>query len=255
MLDLERDEQILAILKQSRACTVYELSQKLFVSPSTIRRDLTRMEQKGLITRTFGGALLKAGAANEDTSFYLREKESLPLKKALAKAAAEFLCDDCAIFVDSSSTALQMVSLLNDYKNIRIITNGLAIAGEVVSKTRHQVTLLGGDIQPASNSVLGSRAEAMLSSYHAQLAIMSTAGVDPAFGFSEATEQSADIKRLMHRNADKTIVMFDAGKIGRKNLAQSLSLAEADVIICSRALPDSYKEAAPDSLFIVASAS
>ena len=49
MLDLERDEQILEILQKRKACTVYELSQKLFVSESTVRRDLTRMEQKGLV--------------------------------------------------------------------------------------------------------------------------------------------------------------------------------------------------------------
>ena len=77
MLDLERNEQILAILKENKACTVYELSQKLFVSESTIRRDLSRMEQKGLVTRTFGGAILKSNPIMEDTSFFLREKENL----------------------------------------------------------------------------------------------------------------------------------------------------------------------------------
>lgn len=253
MLDLERDEQILSILKEKKACTVYELSQKLYVSESTVRRDLTRMEQKGLVTRTFGGAILKSSPNIEDTSFYLREKENLQVKRALARAAVEFIRDDSALFIDSSSTTLQIVSMLNDFKNLRIITNGLAIASELVSKTKHQVTLVGGDIQPASNSVLGSRAEAMMSGYHAQLAIMSTAGVDPEFGFSEATEACADLKRIMKANAEKTIVLFDETKMGRKNLAQSIQVGDADVIISSVPLTEEYKKSAPNTTFVVVS--
>ncbi len=253
MLDLERDEQILEILQKKKACTVYELSKQLFVSESTVRRDLTRMEQKGLVTRTFGGAILKSTPTIEETSFYLREKENLQVKRALVRAALPFIQEDSAIFLDSSSTTLQIVTMLNDFKNLRIITNGLAIANELVTKTKHQVTLVGGDIQPASNSVLGSRAEAMVSGYHAKLAIMSTAGVDPDFGFSEATEQSADLKRMMSDCAEKTIVLFDETKIDRKNLANAFPLEKADVIISSMPLSQAYKTKAPQSTFVVAS--
>ena len=96
MLDLERNEQILAILRENKACTVYELSQKLFVSESTIRRDLSRMEQKGLVTRTFGGAILKSNPIMEDTSFFLREKENLQDKRALVKEALPFIQNNMA---------------------------------------------------------------------------------------------------------------------------------------------------------------
>lgn len=253
MLDLERDEQILEILQKKKGCTVYELSKQLFVSESTVRRDLTRMEQKGLVTRTFGGAILKSTPTIEETSFYLREKENLQVKRSLVRAALPFIQEDSAIFLDSSSTTLQIVTMLNDFKNLRVITNGLAIANELVTKTKHQVTLVGGDIQPASNSVLGSRAEAMVSGYHAKLAIMSTAGVDPDFGFSEATEQSADLKRMMSDCAEKTIVLFDETKIDRKNLANAFPLEKADIIISSMPLSQAYKLKAPQSTFVVAS--
>ena len=253
MLDLERDEQILAILQKKKACTVYELSQKLYVSESTVRRDLTRMEQKGLVTRTFGGAILKSTPTIEETSFYLREKENLQVKRALARAALPFIREDSAIFLDSSSTTLQIATMLNDFKNLRLITNGLAIANELVTKTKHQVTLIGGDIQPASNSVLGSRAEAMIEGYHANLAIMSTAGIDPEFGFSEATEQGADVKKMMAKCSEKTIVMFDETKVDRKNLARTFPLEKANIIISSIPLSETYKSKAPESTFVIAS--
>ena len=120
MLDLERNEQILAILRENKACTVYELSQKLFVSESTIRRDLSRMEQKGLVTRTFGGAILKSNPIMEDTSFFLREKENLQDKRALVKEALPFIQNNMAIFVDSSTTCLQMATMLNEFSDLII---------------------------------------------------------------------------------------------------------------------------------------
>ena len=250
MLDVERDEQILALLQKKKAFTVYELAQTLFVSESTIRRDLARMEQKGLITRTFGGALLKSNPIIEDTSFFLREKESLQEKRALVKEATKYIQSNTAIFVDSSTTCLQMVSLLNDFVNLLIVTNGLVIANEIVSKTKHRVSLLGGEVQPSTNSVLGTKAENMAKTYHASLAIMSTSGVDLSFGLSEQTEQQAALKNIMRQNSDMTIVLADAKKIGKKSLAKTCDLKDIDVLITTGALSEAYQTAAPKTKFI-----
>lgn len=250
MLDLERNEQILAILKENKACTVYELSQKLFVSESTIRRDLSRMEQKGLVTRTFGGAILKSNPIMEDTSFFLREKENLQDKRALVKEALPFIQDNMAIFVDSSTTCLQMATMLNEFSDLIIITNGLALANELVTKTRHHVTLLGGDIQPAANSCLGSYAEAMVSEFHAALCILSTSGADAEFGFSEHRKDQAALKRLMIKNADQTIVLVDKKKIGKKCLAKTVGIDKVQAVITSGKVPDSFRQVAPETQFI-----
>jgi DeoR/GlpR family transcriptional regulator of sugar metabolism len=251
MLNSEREEKILSILGEKNACTVYELSEKLYVSESTIRRDLTSMEHRGLVTRTFGGVILKSGPSIEDTSFFLREKENLQEKRALVKEASAYIQSNSAIFIDSSTTCLQIVSLLNDFKNLLIITNGIMIANEIVAKTKHKVILLGGEIQPSTNSVLGTRAEEMLKCYHANLAILSTYNADPLFGFSEQTENQSFLKKIMIANAEKSIMLVAAEKVGKKALSKTCDVSDIDIVISEQELAPIYHEKAPETTFIV----
>jgi DeoR/GlpR family transcriptional regulator of sugar metabolism len=252
MLDLERDEKILAVLQEKTACTVYELSQVLYVSESTVRRDLSRMEQKGLITRTFGGAIIKSNPVFEDTSFFLREKENLQEKRALCRQAVSYIQSNTSLFIDSSTTCLQIASMLNDVKNLLIVTNGLMIANELVTRTKHRVTVLGGDIQPSTNSVLGSNAEKMLSGLHAALSILSSSAVDLHFGFSEQAEGQASLKKIMLANSDRSIFLIHDSKINKKSLAQTCAVKDASIIISTAAFPDEYLKAAPLTQFVVA---
>lgn len=250
MLDAERTEKILEILKVKNSCTVYDLANKLYTSESTIRRDLARMEQKGLITRTFGGAILKSNSNIEDSSFFLREKQNLKEKRALAREAVRFIEPNSAIFLDSSSTCLQLVTMLQQFKNLLVITNGLIVANELIIKTRHDVILLGGKIKASTNSVLGSAAEEMLRGYHASLCIMSTSGIDKDFGFSELTEEQARLKKIMIENSSKSIALVDTGKFNKKSLAHTCDIKDVSVIITNGPVPEDYKALAPKVEFI-----
>ncbi len=250
MLDVERAEAILEILKTKHSCTVYDLSMSLHTSESTIRRDLARMEQKGLIARTFGGAILKRDSSIDDSSFFLREKENLKEKRALAKEASKYIEPNSAIFLDSSSTCLQLVSILQSFKNILIITNGLIIANELISKTKHDVILLGGRIKPSTNSVLGGSTENMLKGYHASLCVMSTSGIDKEFGLSELTEEQSRLKKIMMENASKTIVLADIKKFDKKSLSHTCDIKDVSVIITNGEVDEEYKRLAPNVSFV-----
>lgn len=252
MIDSKRSEQILDILKAKNSVTVYDLATKLYTSESTIRRDLARMEQKGLVTRTFGGAILKSDSAIEDSSFLLREKQNIKEKRALAKEAVRFIEPNSALFLDSSSTCLQLVSMLSQFKNLLIITNGLIVANEIILRTKHDVILLGGKIKPSTNSVLGSSAEEMLRGYHASLCIMSTSGFDQEFGLSELTEEQARLKKIMIENSNVSIALVDQRKFGKKSLAHTCDIKDVSIVITNQSVPLSYKEAAPKTVFIEA---
>ena len=58
MLQLKRQEEIMSLLAEQREMTVKELCAALYTSPATIRRDLSELEQRGLLRRSFGGAVL-----------------------------------------------------------------------------------------------------------------------------------------------------------------------------------------------------
>ena len=231
MYDIERQRKILDILKDNKSHSVYELSDQLYASAATVRRDLTKMEQKGLITRTFGAVMLNPNPTNRESAFELREKINVVEKRSLCQKAVTFLHDNISVFIDSSTTLLHIVPFLNSFKNVTIITNGLFIANEIIAHTSCNLMLCGGQVQANTNSILGPKAISDIRNFHADLALISCGGFDLDYGFSESTIDSAEIKKTMCANSDKAIVLADESKYGKKILYRSTTLSDIDVLI------------------------
>lgn len=237
MYDIERQQKILDILSEKKTISVNKLSELLFCSGATTRRDLARMEQKGLVTRTFGAVMLNVNSSNKETSFELREKNSVSEKRSLCQKIVKYISNNSTIFIDSSTTLLYIVPFLKNFTNITIITNGLVIANEIACQTKHSVIVLGGTIQPDTNSILGSLALNVLSNFHADLTLISCGGISKDFGLSESTIDSAEIKRYMIEKSDKSICLFDYSKYGKKKSFRTCEINKIDILVTSKQLP------------------
>lgn len=231
MYDLDRQNKILELLKDNKTISVNKLATMLYASSATIRRDLSKMEQKGLVTRTFGAVMINSNPANMEKSFELREKSNMVQKRTLCQKAVNFIKNNSSIFIDSSSTLLHIVPYLNAFTNLTLITNGLIIANQLITMTKHNVIICGGLVQPNTNSILGSLAFSNLRQFHADLALISTANMEFDSGFYELTIDSAELKKTLIQNADETVVLCDSSKIGKKNLYRCSTLKDIDVLI------------------------
>src|SRR4051812_13955192 len=114
----ERRKAILDRLNESQRVSIKELAQEIQVSEATLRTDLTRMEEEGLLKRTHGGAVLAESNDNE-TSFSIREKKNKTEKSVIAKEAAALIENGQCIMLDASSTALELARVLKE-KQIRL---------------------------------------------------------------------------------------------------------------------------------------
>ena len=115
MYDIEREKKILEVLEQRGTIGVNRLAEIVFCSGSTIRRDLSRLEKKGLIKRTFGAVSLANIIATDETAFSVRESENITKKKHLSKTTADQLKSNQTIFIDSSTTLFNIVPYLNQF--------------------------------------------------------------------------------------------------------------------------------------------
>lgn len=214
MYDIEREDKILEILKEKRTISVNALADMVYCSGATVRRDLNRMEKKGLVWRTFGAVTLASTNPRMQSSFELRENVSINEKKALCQKISTFIKDNQTIFIDSSSTLIHIVPILSNFKNLLIITNGLRIAEEIAMYTEHEVIVVGGKLHPHTNSILGASAVKQISQYHADLFLFSCAGFDEKNGFSDSSLESVEVKTEMIENSDLKICAFDNHKVG-----------------------------------------
>lgn len=226
MFSNERYNLIFDYLKNNRKATVDELANFLYVSSATIRRDLKEMQKRGLIVRSHGGALLQE-TANEVSIFVRREKNAREKEQA-ALVAMPYVTGFQSVFIDNSSTCLILAEKLN-LENRTVITNGLQIAMRLTQKQNINLIMPGGTVHYNTNSVTGGMTCSALADLRADLALLSSAAVD-LDGTYEHSAETAQIKRLMLKNAKRSMLVVDGTKFGSGSTYHTASLADYDVI-------------------------
>lgn len=239
MYDLERQDKILEILKEKKSISVDKLTKLMYVSAATIRRDLTQMEKRGLVHRTFGGVVLQE-SPNEESSILFRENTNTKEKRRMSELCSQLTKDNTSIFLDSSSTVMFLVPFLRDYRRLNIVTNGVKVALLLSQETSSQILLLPGYINSRSASVVGNMAISALSRIHCNIAIMSCSGLNLEYGVMESTVDQAEIKAKMLENSDMTILLCDLSKFGKKELFATFPLSKVDYLITSGKPADEY---------------
>ena len=224
-----QEKEILEILQNNQYSTIDELAEKLFVSPSTVRRKLNALQRKGLVTRTHGGAQL-----NDDNNFFpsftFRVHINSFEKKKMALSAIKLIKNGDLIFLDGTTSAFFIAEYLSEFKNIRVITNGV------------DTYSTGGCIQELNRSVLvGHYAEEMIGNFHADIAFFSAQSVNNGGEIYDCFEEENVIRKAMIKHATKKVFLCDSTKFGKTSLFHLCSLNDVDYIVSNHNIPDFVK--------------
>ena len=238
MLAMDRRNLILARIQKDTSVRVGDLAKEYKVTEETIRRDLEKLEKDGLVTRTYGGAVLTQTSGTYDFSFRVRETQNVEGKRKIALKVAEMIEDGDTLMVDSSTTAMFVVRELTGRSNITMITNSVRIPQEVAFQENMNIIVTGGTLRPGIMSLVGNVTEDALKHYYVNVAILGCKAMDLAEGTFEPHEQEAVIKRTMCENARQVIVVADHTKFGKRSFVRTLSLADIDVLVTDEQLPE-----------------
>ncbi|SDY33991.1 DeoR family transcriptional regulator, fructose operon transcriptional repressor [Evansella caseinilytica] len=227
MLTYERQQLILSLLEEKKIVKLQELVDATGASESTIRRDLTELEEQKLLKRVHGGASLISKKFEEPT---IEEKQSKykAEKSAIGKYAASLVNNGDCIFIDAGTTTRAMVEYLQD-KEIVVVTNGLNIITELIANNiRTYVT--GGYVKEGTHAFVGRGAVDSLQTFQFDKAFVGTNGVDSESGYTTPDPEEAQIKELAIRKANETFVLADHSKFGDTSFAKIADLSAAIII-------------------------
>ncbi len=240
MYSNEREREILNLLTENRYMTVKELAGLLFTSESSIRRDLTSMEIKGLVKRTYGGVEI-AGESSRIVPFSTRIHHNIAQKKAMAKKAMTYIEDGQIIFLDQSSSALFVANELMDKKKVTIITNNIEILASL-SQSDLKVYSSGGYLSHTNrNCLLGEDAHEIFSKTHADLCFFAAKALSPEGDIYDFTREEILIRDTMLKNASTKIFLCDSEKFDKYAGYRQCSLREIDGMICENSSLGKYE--------------
>ncbi|MBO5008610.1 MAG: DeoR/GlpR transcriptional regulator [Clostridia bacterium] len=214
MYELERQEKILEYVTQRNSISVKKLSELLYVSQPTIRRDLTKLEKEGKVLRTHGGVILRKIADNE-VSLVFREEQNNISKKIIAEKAAKFIHNSDVIFMDASSTVSYLIPYLEKFKDIIVITNSPKASIKLAERNIKNYCT-GGLMLLHSIAYVGSDTEKFVSNINADTFFFSSRGITKDGLITDSSLEEAVIKKAMLKNAAKSYFLCDSSKIGNK---------------------------------------
>jgi len=229
----ERRDLIAGMVQEHGRARVADLSQRMHVSTVTIRKDLEALAAEGRILRAHGGALAITEAAAEG-AFEVRERYQRAEKDRIGAAAAASVIDGESVALDASTSALAIARHLRSrggWVHLTVITNGLRIASELAGVPGITVVMPGGFVRWEAMSVVGPLGEGLFSRVNIQRAFMGAAGFTIESGLSDATQEEADIKRLMTTHARLVIGVIDHTKWERAAFATFCSTDKLTAII------------------------
>lgn len=238
---LERHSIILELLREFGKVDVADLSSKLKVSAVTIRKDLDLLEEKKLLYRTHGGAIL---ADLYIATRKVSEKEKLrpEVKRRIGLKAVELLSPQDALIIASGTTVQAFARCIENMK-LTVITSAMNVAMELLDKPDIEIIQLGGIIRHSSASAVSEYAIRMLDNFSCSKLFLGVDGIDPEYGLSTTHIQEACLNQAMIAAATKTIVLADSSKFGRRGFSKICNMSDIDWVITDSGISPKMLEA------------
>jgi len=210
MISTPRHIALLNLLQTDVEVPVQELAERLGISESTVRRDLTHLSKSKRVHRTHGGAMLRSEFLQE-ASFQEKRIHAASEKKQIAKRVAADVPSGCTLFIDSGTTCLEAARELLRRGDCRIFTNSLPILVEGCS-SRSSVIALGGEVRGISKALVGSGTLSGLDTLRVDIAFIGTSGLHETEGAFTTEAMEASVKTGALRRAGEAWLLADRSK-------------------------------------------
>lgn len=235
----ERRQQLSDFLARRGFADLSVLVTELGVSESTIRRDLSQLEEEGIVRRTHGGAVFVSDRFSA-LNYSARESTEVEQKQAIGRAAAELVEDGETILIDGGTTTFQVARHLMT-RSLQVVTNSLPIANLLGSAGSIELIFVGGYIYPRTGVALGPIARQTLAGLHFSKVFMGAAGITDE-GLYNANVLLVEAQEQMMSSADEVIIVADRTKFGRRSLARLCGWDRIQRVVSDAGVDEKWRE-------------
>lgn len=208
----ERQQEILKYLATVHFASISEIAAVIFTSEATVRRDLQKLSEKGVVKLVYGGVVISE-YYKEPVPIHLRDNENSAEKELIAKKAADLIEDNCTVIFDSSSTVRRICKHITEHKNLTVITNNLRVCEEL-KNSNIKVFCTGGSLIQKRECFVGHFAEEFVKKTKADVLFFSSQGLSQNGDITDSSEEEIALRKIMIENSKRQYFLCDSSKIG-----------------------------------------
>ena len=217
MFEIERHEIILKKLEEKGKLYYTEIEELLNVSIATIRRDISKMEKRGLLSKVKGGVISKR-RINFEPEINMKFEENIDSKKKIAQKAASLVKKNDFIFLDAGTTTYYMIEYLKN-KNVTVVTNGLMHLDKLI-QYKIKTIIIGGEVKIETKAVVGIEALKNIEKYRFDVSFLGVNALDIKRGYMTPDIREAVLKEKIFTISERTYILADKEKFNQSSSIQ-----------------------------------
>lgn len=239
----ERQQAMVRAVSAVGRLSVAELAQQYDVTTETVRRDLSALENAGLLRRVHGGAV-PAGTLNSiESALSERDAAQAAEKDRIARAAlAQLPAEGASILIDAGTTTERLAAILPPAHRLTVFTHSIPIAARLVAHPAIELHLLPGRVRATTHAAVGPVTVAAIADLRVDVAFVGANGVSAAHGLSTPDPEEAATKQALVAAGQRVVVLADATKIGADSTVRFATLGDVDVLVTDDAVAPSQRK-------------
>lgn len=237
MIPVKRRQKILNLLKRhDSVISIVELTRALKVSHMTVRRDLHKLEEDGLLIQVSGGAQMVT-RINSEPSHLQKESQASNEKEAIGSYAATIIPENACIYLDAGTTSLALCRHIFKRDDLTIVSNDFEVINFLIPRTESQLIHTGGLVEKANRSCVGQFAAQLLSSMSFDIGFISASSWEIR-GITTPDMRKIQVKKAVVDSSRHSVLICDSTKYAQSSKFLAVPMENIDTIITDTNLPE-----------------
>ena len=234
-----RQLTLLAVVRTMGSVTVEELADKLGVTLQTVRRDIQRLAENGLLARFHGGVRVP-GSTIENIAHRQRESLHAEGKSRIARAVAAAVPNDCSLILNIGTTTEAIARALLQHSGLRVITNNLNVASILSTNVRSEVIVVGGVVRGRDQGIVGEAAVDFIRQFKVDIALIGISGIEADGSLRDYDYREVKVSQTIIAHAREVWLAADASKFNRPAMVEVGRLSQIDRLFTDAAPPEPF---------------
>lgn len=224
----QRHQHILQAVESRGFISIEQLAEQLQVTPQTLRRDLTQLEQERKLKRYHGGAgPIESSTVN--TEYATRKTQHFEAKERIANLVADFLPDGASLFLNIGTTTESIARALKSKRNdMKVVTNNLNVASILSERDDFTVIVAGGEVRNSDGGIVGESAVDLISQFQMDYAVIGISGILPDGELLDYDYREVRVSRAIIENAGQILLCADNSKFSRTPMVRVCHINRVD---------------------------
>jgi DeoR family glycerol-3-phosphate regulon repressor len=234
-----RQTELLALVQAQGAVSIEFLAETFSVTLQTVRRDVQRLAEAGLLSRFHGGARIPS-STTENIAYRQRQALSLDGKTRIAKAIAASVPHGCSLIMNIGTTMETVARELRQHRGLRVITNNLNVAQIMSDNPDCEVIVTGGVVRGVDRGIVGEATVDFIRQFKVDIGLIGISGIEADGTMRDFDYREVKVAKAIIEHSREVWLAADHTKFNRPAMVELAHLSHIDRLFTDALPPESF---------------